>query len=199
MHIDRRIFLSRLDDLPIKGAAPLSDALYKAAAGADQIIILSAYYGADYLQRSFKGFEKRDRRSCSLTLVFGVDGRGKLLEAVEELRKLQKQLVMLGFPSPSVRVFSKEKPFHTKLYYFRRGKQPTWFVGSANASGAIDGDRHELMVRLSGRHLQLRDYMKKVVDCSVVVEEVPAESQIVYDLRSFFAKWIFMLSALDPH
>jgi hypothetical protein len=185
VHIDPRVFLSRPQDLSLEGGVSLADALGDAAVGADRIIILSAYYGTKYLESALATFSRKDRRACSLTMVFGVETASKLPHAVEELRKLQKKLVALGFRAPSIRLFNKNAPFHTKLYYFKRSTQPVWFVGSANASPAIEGARHELMLRLAGRHEALTEYINSVIDNSVTVEEVRPKSLVVSDIRSF--------------
>ena len=185
MHIDPRVFLSRPQDLPLKKAVLLSEALREAAVSADKIVILSAYYGTEFLRNTFAYLPGKSRRACDLTLVFGVDTPARLPHALEELRKLRTELVKLGFPSPSIRLFNKDAPFHPKLYYFKRATQPIWFIGSANASPAIAGARHELMLRLSGRHDQLSEYLNSVVEHSVVVEKVKRPPLVVSDLRSF--------------
>lgn len=185
MHVDPRIFLSRPKDLPLETAVPLSEAMGEAALGADKIVILSAYYGTDYLKSVFRALPKKRRMACALTLVFGMETNARLPHAVEELRKLRSKLGEFGFPSPDIRLFHTDVPFHSKLYYFKRATQPIWFIGSANASPAIDGARHELMIRLSGRHEQLAEYIKAVVERSVPVGEVTKTSSIVSDLRSF--------------
>lgn len=185
MHIDPRVFLSRPQDLPVEDAVPLDEALGAAAVGADKIVILSAYYGTGYLEAFFGALPKKVRRTCSLTLVFGVETTARIPHAVEELRKFRERLLDLGFRSPTIRLFNKNAPFHTKLYYFKRSTQPIWFIGSANASPAIGGARHELMLRLSGRHEALSEYVQSVTDHSVVVEKYDPESLVVSDIRSF--------------
>jgi hypothetical protein len=89
VHIDPRVFPSRPQDLSLEGGVSLADALGDAAVGADRIIILSAYYGTRYLESALATFSRKDRRACSLTMVFGVETASKLPHAVEELRKLQ--------------------------------------------------------------------------------------------------------------
>jgi hypothetical protein len=195
MHIDPRVFLSRPEDLRPNGAGRsdtlkpenLSKALKEAADGSDRIFILSAYYGTDYLKSFLGAIPRRSRTACAITLVFGVENAARLPQAVEDLRKLRRELVTLGFPSPSVRLFTKRAPFHTKLYHFKRGTQPVWFIGSANASPAIDGARHELMVRLRGRHEQLMEYSERVIEQSVIVAAAPPDA-LVTDLQSFFLR-----------
>lgn len=184
MHIDPRVFLSRPQDLPLEKAVPLFKALVETAARADKIVILSAYYGSEYLNSVLSTLPKKRRRACSLTLVFGLERNARLPHAVEELRRLRRKLVGLGFDAPDIRLFHTEVSFHSKLYYFKRTTQPIWFIGSANASPAIEGARHELMVRLSGRHDQLSEYINAVVERSVSIEE-PRQPSIVSDLRSF--------------
>lgn len=185
VHIDPRVFLSRPQDLSLEGAVPLDEFLISSAYGADKIVILSAYYGTGYLESVFGALPKKARRACSLTLVFGVETLERIPAAVETLRAFRKRLIVLGFPTPAIRIFNKNAPFHTKLYYFKRTTQPIWFIGSANASPAIGGARHELMLRLSGRHEALSEYMDSVIDHSIVVEEVRPKSLIVRDIRSF--------------
>lgn len=184
MYVDPNIFLSIPGDLPDFGAANLATGMAKAAEGADKIIILSAYFGADYLQQAFKAVSKKVRNSCALTLVFGIDSASELLSTVSDLRNLQNYLAEIGFPSPEVKIFSESKPFHVKLYYFKKATQPNWFIGSANASSAITGNRHEMMMRLRGRHDSLFKYMESVVEQAINVKEnIP--SGVVNDLRSF--------------
>lgn len=185
MHVDPRVFLSRPQDLSLKASVNLADALNDAANGADRIVILSAYYGIDYIKTALAALPVRVRRNCSLTMVFGVEPVSRLAQAVDALRALQKKLVGLGFRSPSIRLFNKNAPFHTKLYYFKRSTQPIWFIGSANASPAINGERHELMLRLTGRHSVLGEYIDEVIQNSVVVEKAHREPFVVNDIRSF--------------
>ena len=118
-------------------------------------------------------------------MIFGVETASRLPHAVDELRRFHKKLVTLGFGSPSVRLFNKNAPFHTKLYHFKRSTQPVWFIGSANASSAIEGTRHELMLRLTGRHAALTGYVNSVIENSVIVEEAHLENLVVSDIRSF--------------
>ncbi len=185
MQIDPRVFLSRPDDLSLEGAVSLAAALGDAAIGADRITILSAYYGTKYLESAFAALPRKARQACSLTMVFGVETASNLPHAVEELRKLRKKLSSLGFRSPAIRLFNKNAPFHTKLYYFKRSTKPVWFIGSANASPAITGARHELMLRLTGRHELLTEYVNSVVDNSIIVEEVQPSPLVIRDIRSF--------------
>jgi hypothetical protein len=185
VRIDHRVFLSRPEDVPLGGSERLGNALASAASGADRIVILSAYYGTGYLEAMFAALPKKIRRACSLTMIFGVETASRLPHAVEELRKFQKELVTLGFHVPSIRLFNKGVPFHTKLYHFKRSTQPVWFIGSANASPAIEGARHELMLRLTGRHDALTEYVNGIIKNSVIVEEADRECLIVSDIRSF--------------
>src|SRR3954471_140774 len=103
MHIDYRVFLSRPQDLPAEEleGADLAESLKQAAQGADKIVILTGYYGTDYLKTAFAGMNKGQRRSCSLTLVFGFESRARLPHVVSELRDLRAELTAIGFRSPS--------------------------------------------------------------------------------------------------
>jgi len=183
MEIDDRIFLSRPKDVAVDDVVLLAEAFSDAAKDADSITLLSAYYGAEYLAEVLGGISKTSRKNCKLTLVFGIETTSQMAFAVEDLRRLRATLK--GFKDAKVRIFHRDAPFHTKLFYFKRATRPVWFVGSANASSAIAGARHEMMVRLTGRHDALANYMQAVVDNAVDIEAV-SHRVVIRDLRTFF-------------
>lgn len=188
MLVDPKVYLSRLQDLDLKNAYELSSALEAAAKGANRITILSAYYGAEYLANAFASLPKKERRNCALTLVFGIDHPRQMPSILRDLRALRVTLLELGFPRPAISVFGKNAPFHTKLFYFRKGTQPVWFVGSANASNSIEGNRHEMMLRLSGSHKGLTSYVDAIIAGAMDLDEPEPRTTIVRDLRSFFLR-----------
>jgi NgoFVII-like restriction endonuclease len=126
------------------------------------------------------------RQHCALRLVFGVATNSALAKATHDLKDFNAKLKKMKFKQTDIRLFTKAL-FHTKLYYFLNGTAPTWFVGSANASSAIEGDRHELMIRLTGRHDALFNYVRAVNDAAVPVGENPKLPRgPAREMRSFF-------------
>jgi hypothetical protein len=187
MKIDPRIYLSRADGLGLE-AEGLGEALRNAASGARRIDILSGYYGTEYLMGLLTSIrKKRDRAACRVRLVFGVDSLSALAMAADRLTTLREQLVQKDFKEPEIGLFGKDAPFHTKLYSFLHGNQPIWFLGSANVSPAIEGARHELMIRLLGRHDALKAYVGAVVDQAIRIgEPLPERRTAAHDARAFF-------------
>ena len=189
MRVGADLLLSRPEDVSAiaddLGSETLNDVLRYAISGADRVSILSAYYGPFYIRELLAAVPRRRRGSCEVTLVLGVEQRSQMARAVTDLRDLQDQLTSDGFRKLRIRLVDFDRPFHVKLYYVRRGTQPQWFIGSANLSSAITGDRHELMLSLRGRHDQLHAYLRHLTEeASFDVEEAtPIE---VYDRRSFF-------------
>ncbi len=184
MRVDHRIFLSRPQDVSFE-AEQLWGALKDAAARSTDITILSAYHGPSFVGRLLNQVPRASRSECGVTLVFGVDVESTLMSARRELRQLHSGLRRIGFRDLDIKIFRRERPFHTKLYLFHAHRQPTWFVGSANASSAVEGARHELMLRLTGSHPQLRAYVREVIDQAYDIsdEQVFVSTN---DDRSFF-------------
>jgi HKD family nuclease len=185
MRIDPSIFLSRTKDIS-SDAIAFGDQLKESIKDANRIAIFSGFYSTSYILELLKEVPKKNRARAKVDLVFGTIGRHALILETESLRKLQADLKAEGFRQASIKIFSPQNVhFHVKLYHFIRGTQPEWFIGSANASDSIEGSRHELMVRVHGRHPNLSQYVKEVIQLSRPINEPEGESP-VYDLRSFF-------------
>ncbi len=190
--IDPTIFLSRPTDLTIDSSRQsLETKLNQAAKKPKEISIISGYYGSKYISELISKVLKSYRKKCLVRLVFGVDHSSELVRTLDELRELRRGLIEMGFRNPVVALWTPKgnAPLHTKLYHFVNGTQPSWFVGSANVSGAISGDRHELMVRISGRHDALQGYLESIVAKSPVVEDEGGpriEGGPARDRRDFF-------------
>lgn len=190
--VDPNIYLSRADSPGFnEQCRELGDTLRKAAVGAKRITVVSAYYNTNAVINLFSEMTNADRKSCALRLVFSVEHATQLVGALERLRGLRTTLMQLGFRDPEVKLYRPEAgaPLHTKLYYFLRGTQPSWFIGSANLSGAIEGDRHEMMIRLAGSHAALPLYVNAVVDRAIAPgknnDRLLADG-MSRNLRSFF-------------
>ncbi|WP_164040650.1 hypothetical protein, partial [Serratia marcescens] len=71
------------------------------------------------------------------------------------MREVENRLRGVGFKDVTVKVvMNSPVHFHTKLFRILRRTHPVWYVGSANPGSK----RHEMMVRLSGRHEALMAY-----------------------------------------
>ena len=185
MALDPKLYITR-NEFEVDGSALLHNELAARFATARRITLLSAYYGVRPLQALFEDIPPKTRRGCDLTLVFGHENEQRLLEAVGELRAWRHQLETLRFRSVQIRLVLGGRPFHVKLFHVVNGNSPSWYVGSANASGAIDGDRHEIMVRIYRREgtPPFQEFTDEVIAQSVPVEEV-APAPLAHDLRNF--------------
>jgi hypothetical protein len=141
----------------------LATAMSDATKTASKIQILSAYYGRDYIRDLLTHVPESARKNCEVDLIFGSESDISIIQIISDLRVLRNQLASeLGFKKLFVGVFRPGVPFHVKLYRFGAVEEPVWFVGSANASSAITGDRHEMMVKLTGKHAGLANYVSSV-------------------------------------
>jgi NgoFVII restriction endonuclease len=131
--IDKNIFLSRPGDIDVP-SKELASELNDKAGVADQITILSAYHNTDYIRSLLTHVRRSCRRACSIRLVFGMDDNSALAATIDNLRKLRSRLRRLGFDNPYVGYIRPGAPFHVKLFYFKCGTRPFWYLGSANAS-----------------------------------------------------------------
>lgn len=187
MQVDEILFLSRPKDVGDAVAADSLDERLKAEArAADRITILSAYHRPDYVRELLAHVKRPNRSGCDVTLVFGLEQERSLGEAVRGLRTLKADLVKLGFNQPVLKLYQPGVPFHTKLYHFKRATQPVWYIGSANASRAVQGERHEMMMRLRGRHNELSAYVAFVAKHARSVDDPALKQEAAYDLQSFF-------------
>lgn len=78
--------------------------------------------------------------------------------------------------------------FHTKLYRFSKDGKQVWFIGSANASKAIQGDNHEMMLRLCGQHEALENYVEAVYNRSMPLDGTDsfASGETARNIADFF-------------
>lgn len=186
MDVGKSVYLSSPGDLPGIDSEHLGDSLRADARAATRIWILTGYFGKEGVLSLLSEVPEHRRQGCSVRLVFGFEGKLGLTHAVKEMRDLGEQIRLLGFEDAKLLAFGRSAHFHTKVYHFLRGTRPVWFVGSANASGAFDGMRHEMMLRLSGRHEGLYNYAKAVIASAHAADNPPLQPDDVRDLRSFF-------------
>jgi hypothetical protein len=99
------------------------------------------------------------------------------------MTSVENRLRDCGFREVTVAIASLPSVhFHPKLFYFLHGTHPVWFIGSANPGSA----RHELMVRLTGRHDALSAYVDAVFDKAFDVKKKEQPKVEIGTLRDFF-------------
>ena len=105
----------------------------------------------------------------------------------------QQELRQIGYRSIEIAIVGRSPVhFHTKLFRFLRTTRPYWFIGSANPGS----DRHELMLRLSGRHEELSHYVHAVFETAQSVDD-PVPSRRPSTMRDFFLDGV--LCHKPPH
>jgi hypothetical protein len=90
MNVDPNIYLSRADEFGLK-AGSLGEVLRNAVSGASRIDILSGYYSIGYLAGLFASVPRRDRATCRVRLVFGVDSQSALAMAADRLKTFREE------------------------------------------------------------------------------------------------------------
>ena len=183
--VSREIYLARPDLVGFDQDSEyidLDEALFDSAVKATEITILGGYYNPTALGNLCEHLKKSKRKYCKVRIAVGLDAPKVVNRVWHDLQELRKRLLKLGFKDVVV-AFVPPNPthFHTKLFRFVHTTQPVWFVGSANPGSK----RHELLVRLSGRHEALSEYVDAVFSVAVDVQEAPPEEEIS-SLRDFF-------------
>lgn len=160
----------------------LDEALEAAASSANEITILGGFYSVDPVIALCKRVRRSKRKACKVRIAIGIEATSAIPATWADMRRLRDKLLKGGFRDVVVAVV-KSSPvhFHTKLFRFLKTTRPVWFVGSANPGSA----RHELMVRLSGRHEALSAYVAAVFAKAVDVALPPPAAEIA-TLRDFF-------------
>lgn len=160
----------------------LDEALEAAAASATEITILGGFYSVDPLIALCKQVRRSRRSGCKVRIAVGIEATAAIPATWADMRRLRDKLLKGGFRDVVVAVV-KSSPvhFHTKLFRFLNTTRPVWFVGSANPGSA----RHELMVRVAGRHEALSAYVAAVFAKAVDVALPPPTAEIT-TLRDFF-------------
>lgn len=160
----------------------IDEALADAAGAATEITILGGFYSPGALVALCRKVKKSKRKTCRIRIAVGLEASSLIPRTWHDMRQLRKELLDSGFRDIVVAIVDRTPVhFHTKLFRFLHTTRPVWFVGSANPGSG----RHELMVRLSGRHEGLSDYVAAVFDKAVDVKEKPPVVEIS-TLRDFF-------------
>lgn len=160
----------------------LDEALEAAALSATEITILGGFYSVDPVIALCKKVRRARRSGCKVRIAVGIEATSLIPATWADMRRLREKLLNSGFRDVIVAVVrSSPVHFHTKLFRFLNTTRPVWFVGSANPGSA----RHELMVRLSGRHEALSAYVAAVFATAVDIALPPPAPEIT-TLRDFF-------------
>ncbi|AWI90384.1 hypothetical protein C0214_20360 [Methylobacterium sp. DM1] len=186
MDIDDRVYVSFPELIGFEEAeavADLSEAIYEAAVGATEISILDGYYNVDALVGVCKQVRRADRGRCRVRIAVCLEATALIPRTWDDMRSLGRQLRDARFRDVTVAVVARAPVhFHTKLFRILRTTRPTWFVGSANPGS----ERHELMVRLTGRHEGLSAYVDAVFASALVVGPAPPPPVEIATPRDFF-------------
>src|SRR5208282_1851073 len=191
MKITEDIYLSRPQDLGQSEdirSNNIMDELINAARHCTRIDIFSAYYSIDTIHRIAQGVgSSRSLRSrCEIGYVLnGLSGEA-LIDQISALRFLEADLRKTGFKKLDGYVFLKAPLFHTKLFRFIRTTHVTWYIGSANVSENVCGRNHELLVRLTGAHKPLLNYVNAVYASATPIAGVSNTPPAPKNLPAFF-------------
>jgi len=160
----------------------INQALQAAAAAATEITILGGFYSVEPIITLCKQVKRPKRGACKVKIAVGLEATFAIPATWADMQRLRNKLIKSGFRDVVVAVVrSSPVHFHTKLFRFLKTTQPVWFIGSANPGSS----RHELMVRLSGRHEALSSYVAAVFATAVDVGFPPPAAEIG-TLRDFF-------------
>ncbi|MCJ2009576.1 hypothetical protein [Methylobacterium sp. J-092] len=187
MRIDDKVFVHHPEliglDPETAACEDLESALHEAAAGATEISILGGYYNTDRMIALCKRVPRAYRRDCRVRIAIGLEATALIPRTWTDMRGVEGKLRQAGFRDILVSVVtSSPVHFHTKLFRILRTTQPIWFIGSANPGSR----RHELMVRLSGRHDALSAYVKAVFETAQPVTNAPPPIGEIITPREFF-------------
>ena len=186
MEIDDNVYVSRLDLLGVvegtAGFCDLAETIDRDATGATEITVLGGYYQADALVALCRKVPRGTRAVCVLRIAVGLNAMALVPRTWEDMRDVARQLRRAGFRKATVSVvMNSPVHFHTKLFRILKRTRPVWYVGSANPGS----QRHELMVRLVGRHRALTSYVDAVFAKSRVVTDA-APGVEIQTLHDFF-------------
>lgn len=187
MRIDDRIFVHHPEliglDSESGACSDLESALHEAASGATEITILGGYYNNDSMVALCKNVPRGQRRECRVRIAIGLEATALIARTWTDMRYVEDKLRRAGFRDVMVSVVTRSPVhFHTKLFRILRTTQPVWFIGSANPGS----ERHELMVRLSGRHDALSGYVNAVFGSAQAVSKGRPPPAHINTPREFF-------------
>ncbi|SEP41520.1 PLD-like domain-containing protein [Rhodospirillales bacterium URHD0017] len=141
----------------------------KSIKAADDIVIISGFYGAPFVRSTLRSakFSGRGRR---LTFVFaGLPDVARDAQ-VEELAELKDHIVntyRCAAKNVDIRLVIGSRFLHAKVSRFRaKNRLPVYLIGSANFSESAFAQNDEAMVVIKGRHRGLNDYILHALNTS---------------------------------
>ncbi len=152
---------------------PALNALSEAIANSTETTIISAFYDEEFLLELIRNVPTSMRPGYRVTMVFnGAYGRRQNAQ-MATLKSLQSRLRKSHFGNVDIRLIRIPGGlFHTKLYLVQNRTQPHWFVGSANATNNGFRVNDEILLKLTGRHDELRSYIRDKVSKSYSLDDV---------------------------
>lgn len=157
-------------------------ALSSASKTATEITILGGFYSLAQMIAMFEQISVKRRRICRVRVAVGLESAALIPRTWSDMARLRERLVQLRFPNPQIAIVdSAPVHFHTKLFRFLNTTRPVWFVGSANPGSG----RHELLVRIPGKHKALSGYVEAVFAKAIDVRR-PVPPPSIQTLRDFF-------------
>lgn len=198
MALSEAVYVGRPDAINLepdgRTVVDLDEALAAAASDATEITILGGYYDRVWILDLLRELPRARRRDCRVRIAVGSDATITLPKVWEHMREVQRELRRIGYRSIEIAIVGRSPVhFHTKLFRFLRTTHPYWFIGSANPGS----DRHELMLRLSGRHEELSNYVQAVFDAAQSVDDPVPRRQRPSTMRDFFLDGV--LCHKPPH
>lgn len=198
MALSNAVYIGRPDAINLEPdgvtIVDLDEALAAAASDATEITILGGYYDRVWLLDLLRKLPRARRRDCTVRIAVGSDATINLPKVWEHMREVQRELRRIGYRSIEIGIVGRSPVhFHTKLFRFLRTTRPYWFIGSANPGS----DRHELMLRLSGRHEELSNYVQAVFEAAQSVDDPVPRRQRPSTMRDFFLDGV--LCHKPPH
>lgn len=198
MALSDAVYIGRPDAINLEpdgiAIVDLDEALAAAASDATEITILGGYYDRVWLLDLLRKLPRARRRDCRVRIAVGSDATITLPKVWEHMREVQKELRRIGYRSIEIAIVGRSPVhFHTKLFRFLRTTRPYWFIGSANPGS----DRHELMLRLSGRHDELSNYVHAVFEAAQSIDDPVPRRQRPSTMRDFFLDGV--LCHKPPH
>lgn len=180
------IYLGRADYLGIDyeeyNFHDFEDALHSDIDGATEITVLGGYANTEWLEKLCLKLRKKQRTDCRVRIAIGLDNSAHIPELWCQLGDVRSKLMKKGFKDLTIAVApSRPVHLHTKLFRIVHHTSPKWYVGSANPGSK----RHELMLRFTGAHQALAEYVNCVFEKAIDVAG-PQPGIFAGDLRSFF-------------
>jgi HKD family nuclease len=163
---DEAVYLTNKSNEAL-GWEPLWPKLLQAAKSANQIQFVSGYTKHETVIALMSAVSRQKQASCKVRILLCPDGQNSFSEVSETKTKILVWVEKSKFNAKNVQVSiadPSKRHIHVKLYMFLNRTHRTWFIGSANLTNAMHGNREELMLRLTGSHQPMQRYVDDLFD-----------------------------------